>query len=221
MNKLSIGEFLLEVDQDGLFQRGQIIDEDISLLNKENRVGLWMDRFQRHTSDRIGQENLYIRFQCSAHPHPECRFNWVRVLIDFLDPNVYSINDMSPREVKGETPIKIVTSYTGGTSLNTEFLGVKISPNISAENKTEREVYFPEITSSGIGSSKAIWTFQALLNDSVYINRDLSLLVGIPVSVGEIEANVSVRARVFHSKWQKVIPLVGKKTAKFDSNLKF
>lgn len=79
---------------------------------------------------------------CVAHPHPQCRFKWVRLGLDFTVTDGAVIRDMSPREVVGE-PVEVTTKV--GVGLKFEAVAKVLSAEIKPEVSSSRTVYYPKI----------------------------------------------------------------------------
>ncbi|MEA5620650.1 hypothetical protein VB711_22820 [Cronbergia sp. UHCC 0137] len=202
----------LVIDEGALEQRANediLIDQRIRLLAQENRLGLSRGATKRELFDRRTKAILDIPFQVIAHAHPECRFHWVRLTIDFSSTTDAIIRDLSPREVLGSEPVKISTKHTGGLSFEVE--QVKLSPQFKFEKSMEHQIYFPEITSSGAGFSSVQWNFQALSDRELHVDRELRILVSFPASVRRLEANFSLRSRISIKGWAGLIPVMGRK----------
>lgn len=208
----------LELDAGGLEQRGGeaiVADERLTLLTRENRLGLRKGRTTRLLLDDGATAALDLPLQCVAHAHPECRFRWVRMVVDFGPAEGALIRDMSPREVVGAEPMKIVTKHSGGLSFEVEKF--KLGPEFSFEKSTEHEIYFPEITSSGVGFTAAYWNFQAPADEELHVDRALRLLVTHPAASHRLEAKFTLRARVAMKGMISLIPLVGRRQAVVES----
>jgi len=202
----------LVIDEGALEQRANeeiLIDERIRLLAQENRLGLCRGATKRELFDRRTKAILDLPFRAIAHAHPECRFHWVRLTIDFSSTTDAIVRDLSPREVLGSEPVKITTKHTSGLSFEVE--QVKLSPQLNFEKSMEYQIYFPEITSSGAGFSSVQWNFQALGDKELHVDRELRILISFPASVKKLEANFSLRSRISVKGWAGFIPMIGRK----------
>lgn len=207
----------LEADEGELHERAGsavVLDESVRLLARENRIGIWRGETRRDSVDGGVRSVLDVPLRCIAHPHPDCRFRWVRLLVDF-GADGSSIIDLSPREVRGESPVKIVTRYSGGLSFEVEQL--KLGPEFSWERSSEQQVYFPEITSSGLGLSHAIWDFHAVGEAPLHVDRDLRLLLRVPVSENRVVVKFTLRASVAAKGWTGLLPVLGRKKVELDA----
>ena len=205
----------LEVDSGELQERAGpavVLEERVRLLARENQVGLWRGDTRRDTVDGGTRTVFDMPLRCVAHPHPDCRFRWVRLLASFGTEGA-SVSDLSPRDVRGTQPVKIVTRYAGGLSFEVEQL--KLGPELSAERSTEQQVYFPEITTSGVGFSYASWDFHAVGESPLHVDRDLRLLLSLPASADRVEVKFTLRAAVAVKGLAGLVPLLGRTEAEF------
>jgi hypothetical protein len=191
-----------------------VVDESVRLLARENRIGIWRGETRRNSVDGGAGSVLDVPLRCVAHPHPDCRFRWVRLVVDFgTDDSI--IIDLSPREVRGVDPVKIVTQYSGGLSFEVERLN--LGPEFSLERSSEQQVYFPDITSSGLGLSHAIWDFHAVGEAPLHVDRDLRLLVRVPISVDRMEVKFTLRASVAARGLTGLLPVLGRKKVEIEA----
>lgn len=82
---------------------------------------------------------------------------------------------------------------------------------MSFEQATEQQIYFPQLTSSGIGLAAAHWTFKALKKDVLHVDRDLHLLIALPDHWSKLEAKFVLRAQVALNGLVGLVPLVGER----------
>ena len=208
----------LELDEGALIERAETltVDRDISVLARANRLALFRDRTSRHPASEGtgGMDTVDVPLHCVAHAHPDCRFRWVRITLDLARTAGAVIHDVSPRDEVAEHPVKITTTYHGG--LNFNIAAIALTPEISADRSTERDVYFPAVTVSGPGLTHAIWDFTAIANAPLHVDRDLRLLAGVPADVTEIEVRLTLRASVTATGVTGVIPLIGRHNAKIE-----
>jgi hypothetical protein len=203
----------LDIDEDALLERAPalVVDHDIRVLAQSNRLALIRGLTERHGAIRPGADGVDVPLRCVAHAHPGCRFRWVRISMDLSPTAGAVVHDLSPRdEVAGE-PVKITTSYHGGLSFNLSVL--KLGPELSGERSTERDVYFPTVTASGIGLALAIWDFTALADAPLHVDRDLRLLASVPATAKEIQVQLTLRALVVANGIAAAIPLIGRQRA--------
>jgi hypothetical protein len=199
----------LEIDDDEP-ERASTVDEQIRVLAKSNRLAIRSDPATRHRSDTPDTDVIDFPLHCIAHAHPDCQFRWVRVTLDMSDTTGASIADLSPRDEIIDKPVKISTTYKGG--LKFEIAAVPLKPELSAERKTEQDIYFPTVSVSGIGFSFAMWDFTPVGEAPLKVDRALRLLATVPVSVGAIPTRLTVRATVRARGLTGKIPLIGRQT---------
>jgi hypothetical protein len=225
----------LEIDSVGLEQRGAALlsavphaaevfrpdltpqtilkDETVKVMLRDNRLGLLEEALAVARIQDTDQVYAVLKLRCVAQAHPECRFRWVRLALNFGDDSDVTIRGMEPREVKYEQALKITTKTSGSVGL--EATELKIGPKASAEVTKEYQIYVPEITSTGIGFSAAYWNFQALGESDLFVDSDLQLMITYPVSIADVNAAFTLRAGVGLKGWIGSIPLVTKRTVAF------
>jgi hypothetical protein len=186
-----------------------IADETVRLLLRENRLALAKGRSRPQLSLAGGNPDLTyydIPLMCVAHPHPRCRFSWVRLIVDFSLTRGTVICDMSPREVKSKEPVELETKV--GLDLKfeiTEGVGAEFTP----EWTKKRTVYYPKILSSGINFTQGYWDFIAQTDDYMHTNRELRLLVA--ALKGElVKAQFNLSAEVRLEGFLGQIPLLSR-----------
>lgn len=203
----------LEIDDDNDdVERADAVssDEQIRVLARSNRLAIRSDPATRHRTDTPDTEVIDFPLHCIAHAHPDCQFRWVRVTLDMSDTTGATIADLSPRDEIIDKPVKISTTYKGG--LKFEIAAVPLKPELSAERKTEQDIYFPTVSVSGIGFSFAMWDFTAVGEAPLKVDRALRLLATVPASVGAIPTRLTVRAAVQARGLTGKIPLIGRQT---------
>jgi len=86
---------------------GALLDTALWLAGRDNRVALWRGIEAWETTPGAARAVVDLRLRCVAHPHPECRFDWVRLMADFsaldgeildLEPRNAPADHASPRE---------------------------------------------------------------------------------------------------------------------------
>ncbi|MBN9519757.1 hypothetical protein J0H58_14745 [bacterium] len=212
-------EIDLDVNEDFLERAtgSPLADEEIRLWGRENRLALWRGDVIRTQYD-LGRRVVFdIPLRCIAHPHPECRFRYVRLIADFGtgpdgERQEATIEDLSPRQVLGEDPVKIVTKRAGELSFELEEL--KLGPTISAEQEREYVVYFPEIRGAGVGFAAATWDFSTVPVAPLHVDRDLRVLVSFPAGLSEVQGRFRIEAKVERQGLSALIPLVGSRSAR-------
>ena len=193
-----------------------VLDQEVRLWLDRNRVGLTRLSIQRHPpAEQSGDAVLEIVLRVIADADPDCRFESLRLTLDFSNtPNVL-VRDMVPAEVLGKDPVKITSKWIKGLSLEMEQF--KLGPSFSHEHSIESQVYLPEIRGIGIGFNKAVWTFDHLPGAPLYaINKDLRLLVSLPSHLNALPANGTIRVEIARQGWTRVLPLIGHQAMHID-----
>lgn len=173
---LDLDEAALERDVETI-----IVDEDIRLFLRENRIALVKgNAVQVQSEEAEASKTIYydIPLFCIIHAHPECRFEWARLVVDLSVTKDARIHDMAPREVRGDKPVELKT--TVGIDLKFEVIANILGGDISAEHTTSHTVYYPEIISSGLSSARGYWDFLASKGERVHVDKELRLLVSAP-----------------------------------------
>jgi hypothetical protein len=206
-------EPVLDIDEDAIAERAEpiILDREIRVLARANRIALVREPAARHPGQLPGLDAIDFPLRCVAHAHPDCRFRWVRITLDLAGASGSSIRDLSPRDEITDHPVKITTSYHGGLSFAVAAL--PLHPDLAAERTTERDVYFPTITTSGIGLTHAIWDFTAVASNALHVDRSLRLLATIPASTPQVPVKITLRASVIARGVLGAIPLIGRQSA--------
>jgi hypothetical protein len=205
-------DFELDLDEAEMEQRNSatpLIDEQIRLLLRENRLGLWRGQLTRYTDFQSGNSLIHLPLRCIAHTHPDCQFRWVRLTANFADTQGVIITDIVPREAIEKNPVKITIKSSSGLSFETEQF--KIGPHMSTEVNQEYQTYFPELRTSGVGFTSAVWQFQALPNAVLHVDSDLHVRATVPATVTALTSNFTVRGRLSMNGITGLIPLIGRR----------
>jgi len=202
----------LSVDEAGVERGDEAIigDQNVRLLLRENRIALKKGKSTPvHPPDGADPELAYydVPLICVVHSHPECRFCWSRLVVDFSKTNGAIIRDMVPREVRGDRPVEYKTTIGVGAKFEvaSKILGAEVKP----EYTSSRTVYYPEIVSSGVGFTSGQWDFLALGNEYLHANRELRLLVSARNRV-PMQARFTLRAKVKFTGAMGFIPLMAR-----------
>ncbi len=214
-------DFAMTLDESALEQRSEgealIADEQVRVLAHENRLVLRREKTERSNLDDQTTA-LYMLLRCLAHPHPECRFQWVRVSLDFsANPNV-RVSDLFPQRIDGTDPIKV--TLTRSASLAMEFGTYKLGPAVGIERSTEQSIYYPGTIGSGINTSSALWDFQTQGEAPLYVDRDLHLVLAQPTMLVSVLVRVTLRAKVVAKGIAGIIPIVGRREVVFEAVVK-
>lgn len=203
----------LDLDEDALAERwdGEIVvDDRLRVLARENHLSLW-----RSDPDLVdlgdGTAALDLSLHCVAHAHPDCRFRWVRLTLDFADASGVQIADMSPRDEISTIPVTLRTTWSGGLSFEIESL--PLAPEAQVERSREQNVYFPKLTASGIRFRSAVWDFTAVGEEPLHVDRDLRLLLSTPTPAATVPVTITLRGHVSVTGLPGTIPLLGRRTS--------
>ena len=184
-----------------------IIDHNIRLLLRENRIALAKGKSSPVQSNDLGLAYYDVPLICVVMSHPECRFQWSRLIVDLSLTKEARICDMSPQEVRGNKPVELKTTI--GANLKFETVGKVLSFELAPEIASSRTVYYPEIVSAGPGFTIGYWDFLALTSDYLHANRELRLLVSAPVGA-PLQARFILRAKVKFAGVAGIIPLLAR-----------
>lgn len=211
-------DFTMTVDESALEQRSEgealIVDEQIRMLAHENRLVLRRDKTERTPVD-VETSALYMLLRCIAHPHPECRFQWVRISMDFSEnPNV-SVREIFPQRIDGTEPVKV--SMKRSASLSLEYGASKLGTGVEVERGTEQSIYYPSIVGSGVNTSSVLWDFQAQGEAPLYVDRDLHLVLTQPTALEAVRTRVTLRAKVIAKGITGLIPIIGRREVVFET----
>ncbi|MDG4823964.1 hypothetical protein O7635_19070 [Asanoa sp. WMMD1127] len=203
----------LDLDDDALEERwdGQIVaDERLRVLARENRLSLW-----RSDPERVdvgdGTSAVSLGLRCVAHAHPDCRFRWVRVNVDFSAAGGVQVADMSPRDEIASTPVKLTTRWSGGLSF--EIASIPVGPESSVERIREQDVFLPRVTASGPSLRYALWDFTAVGQEPLHVDRDLRLLLAVPTTADAVPVAITLRGNVSAYGVAGAVPLVGRRSS--------
>jgi hypothetical protein len=213
----------LEIDDQSLTERAAqnvLIDESIKILARKNRLGISVKPLQQTEFPAEDKKFADLKIVCLAHADPECEFKWVTFTAGFSKMQGVIIKDMSPRKVVGN-PVKMTTTYKSGANFDVEIAPVAAGVSIGRDQQAEREVYFPEITGSGVGFSHAQWDFKAGDQADLHVDRDLRLLLEYPYLTKFISVKFTIRAEVSVKGLLSYIPLVGKRESEFEVTATF
>jgi len=218
-------EFPLEIDQQAFTERSGaenlILDEKIKILMRENRIGISIQSLKKIEFPTENKTRADLKIICLAHAHPECEYDWVTATVNFSKYQGIVIKDLSPREVVGN-PVKMTTTYTSGANFEVDASLVKAGLKYDKELAAEKDVYFPSITSSGIGFAYAQWEFRAGgERASLHVDQDLRILLEYPFLTKFVSVKFIVRAEVAVRGMLSYIPLVGTREVEFEVSANF
>ncbi|KOX13546.1 hypothetical protein ADK67_44145 [Saccharothrix sp. NRRL B-16348] len=187
---------------------GVVDDEAIIFFRRANRVALAKARPIPVLSTAVpdGRAVSDVPLLFALHAHPECVFEWARVIVDLTPTRDSVVADMSPRDVQ-DVAVDVTTTVGAELALSVEVLSVDVTANPQLTRK--RTVFFPLVAATGIGFRKAYWDFHAKAGDYLHADKVLHLLVDAPSQV-PVTANLTVRAKVRLRGTARVIPLLGR-----------
>lgn len=206
--------FDLQLDEDALRERQGdyvLIDQDVSLWWKRNRIGLVKISTQQHLAPDPSAGTVYdTLFRVIADADSDCHIDSLRLTLDFSATPQVTVQDMIPAEVLGREPVKIKSKTVKGRSFVADSL--ILGPSVSYEQSVESSVYFPEIRGLGVGFNKAVWSFEHLPGAPLYaVNKDLQLLLSAPSSLRELPIHGTLRIEIARKGWTRLLPLIGYK----------
>jgi hypothetical protein len=197
-----------ETSRDELWQAsgGVIDDETISLLRRDNRVGIARGTPSPATHPAVpsGRSVLDIPLLFALQAHPECVYNWARIVVDLSSTNDAVVADMSPRDV---TDVAVDVETTIGIDLSLSLLTKIVDIGAEPEISRKRTVFFPTVTATGTGFRKVYWDFYAKAGDYLHADKELHLLINAPVGV-PVTAGFTVRAKVRFRGIARLIPML-------------
>jgi hypothetical protein len=198
----------VEADRGELWQAsdGVIDDETISLLRRENRVGIARGTPSPVTSAAVppGRSVVDIPLLFALQAHPECVYNWARIVVDLNSTKNAIVVDMSPRNV---TDVAVDVETTIGLDLSLSLVTKVVDIGAKPEVSRKRTVFFPTVTASGTGFRKAYWDFYAKAGDYLHADKELHLLINAPAGV-PVTAGFTIRAKVRFRGLPRLIPLL-------------
>lgn len=216
----SIDFFDLQPDEEALNERQGdyvFIDQEVNLWWRRNRIGLSRSSARQYPAPAGESAGVLYDtvFRVMADADPDCRFESLRLTLDFSATPQVVVRDMIPAEVLGKEPVKITSKTVKGLTFEVEKF--KLGPNISHEQSVESAVYVPEIRGLGVGFSKAVWTFEHLPGATLYaINKDLQLLLSAPAGIGKLPVQGTLRVEIARRGWSQVLPLIGRRAVDID-----
>jgi hypothetical protein len=221
--EVEMDEILCEINLDlngealqELSGEDQVAYQDVRVWGRVNHLAVHRGPLSHRPLD-FGRRVVWeIPLRCLVHPHPQCRFRYVRLSVDLRQASDGSpqtdvrVEDLSPRIVEGRDPIRIMTKRAGDLSFALESVGV--GATTSAEVSREAQIYFPVVRGSKIVPQLAVWDFEPLPEAPLYMDRDLRLLVSGPSAPSsELYAEFRVEARLNVEGLRGLVPLIGRR----------
>jgi hypothetical protein len=172
-----------------------IIGDEVLKILQENRFGLAKGKTTK-LSNCEGRESNKAHYvfplTCVLHPHPECYFRWAQLEVDLTHTEGAIIRDLFPCEVQSDRPTELKSGI--GVGLKFKLLqAASVEPKL--EYSTNRSVYYPKITSSGVNFRKASWSFLSKSGESIPASQELYLLISAPANV-PVLATFDMKANV-------------------------
>ncbi|MEU5870762.1 hypothetical protein AB0A73_04290 [Glycomyces sp. NPDC047369] len=200
--------FEIELDEAERSGFSTVQERALTLLRRENRLGIAMKPAVRLSSDSVakGRAAYDVALMMVVHAHPECRFDWARLVVDLSVTPEAVIEDMAPCEVE-EVPVEIETHVGVGLKFTTSIAAANLE--LKPELSRKQTVFFPTVTASGTGFHKACWDFQAVGDSYLHANRELRLLAS--ARGGEsLRAMFLVQARARMKGIRSLIPMTAR-----------
>jgi hypothetical protein len=185
-----------------------IDDKTIDLLRRQNRVGISRGAVSQVNSEAIppGWSVVAVPLFFALQAHPECVYQWARIIVDLGVTEGAIIKDMSPRDVQ-DVAVDVTTAIGVGLSFSVAAKAVDVSAKPELSRK--RTVFFPTVAASGTGFHQAYWDFSAKAGDYLHADKELQLLVQFPAAVA-LMARLTVRAKVRFRGIAALIPLLAR-----------
>jgi hypothetical protein len=215
----------LDIDPDVEQERDEppleeVLDDDtISLLRRANRVAIARAPTLPVTGAAVPADReariLALLFVLQAHP--DCTFAWSRMIVDFNPTPDSIIRDLAPRDV-ADVPVEIQTS--GAVELSLSAVAKAVDLSVKPELSHKRTVYFPTMSSGGVGFRKAFWDFYPKGDNYLNTDKELKILLESPAGV-PVSAMITVRAKVRFRGMQRLIPLLARTKDTFAETVRF
>lgn len=204
----------LDINEDRLSEstRGDVVigDRDLSIFQRPNRVALGQGTVANH--GRLpGQDALIcydIPLQCVLHPAAGCHFVSARLVVDLKPTAGALVRDMTPREIKGDSPVEVTTTVTA--RLTFDIVPDIVGAEAGRERSTTRKLHYPVIIASGKGFTKAVWDFRSVPGEYLYADREMRLLVSAPDGA-ELSAQFNLLAKVARDGVAAAVPMFRKR----------
>lgn len=194
---------------------GLVIDDRVKTIVGESFLSLWRDEPLWMDRESGGDWLIDLPLRCAAHAHPDSRFRWVHLRVDFSGTPGVVVVDLSPRDEVADHAVKVTTTYKGGVSF--DIASVPLSPEVAVERTREQDVYFPTLRVSGIHLPHAIWTFEAHGEQPLHVDRALRLLLTAEPGTRDITALFTLRAKVAVDGLLSLVPLLGRRTVDLEA----
>jgi len=143
--------------------------------------------------DISGTPGGAIKFACTFHAVPGTRFVEARLALRLNEPPGVYINDLAPREVRENEPVRFKLDDKGQLSLGYAKLGAEFGQ----ESGTSKEfaVYHCAVKGSGENTALALWDFAENPHKQDGIGHEQVLALTI-AATGRVAGTLSVSARL-------------------------
>ncbi|MCL2645795.1 MAG: hypothetical protein FWD61_02185 [Phycisphaerales bacterium] len=146
-----------------------------------------------------------IPLQLELHPSPGCQFTRCTLGIDLSSNPNARIRDMAPR---GEVSAPVTYSIKRSSKASLQVPQV-VGTKVATEVKQKWDVVYPTLTTSGINTAIALWTFIAARNERIHVRNELRLIAeNTPQEV--LLARITLNARARLEGLSSMLPLVAK-----------
>lgn len=201
---------VLDVDESADERNTVIVgDQDVRLLGKDNRIALSLGEIVPLGPASPGLLGYDLGLRCAIHPHPGCRFQSAKLVVDLTATPGATVLDMAPREVRGTSPVEVTTRIGAGMSL--EVVPSMLTGEVQRERSTRQTVHQPVVLTSGRGMTRAMWDFRSVQDADLQPDRELRLLVAAPVGI-TLAARFNLRAEVVLGRAGRMLRLMRKKS---------
>ncbi|CRK56813.1 hypothetical protein [Alloactinosynnema sp. L-07] len=188
-------EAALEIDERDRDRGLEVVgDRDLAVMGRGNRIALALGPVVALGPSPDGALVGYdISLLCVLHPHAGCHFRSAKLVVDLTTTPGATVHDMSPREVRGASPVETTTKVGGGFTF--DIVPTLLSGEVQREQTLRQTVHEPIVLTSGRGFSRAMWDFRATQDADLRPDRELRLLVTTPPGV-PVLARFNLRAQV-------------------------
>lgn len=206
--------FDLDLNPNGYQSRGPgSMEEDVQLLRRyTNTIGIRSVDIQTADASKDSVISA-ISFLLVAHPHPECFFEWVRIIVQLDSFPGAAITDLLPKTEKGDQPVKYTISDEKGIAF--EATTIKLGPSYKHKDEKEYNVYFDKIIAGGKGSATGVWDFMREPGTRLYLENEMKLKLRHGPVLTDAFPDFKVQAKLKIAGWLGSIPVIGSKLVNF------
>ena len=186
----------------------EVIDDSlVSVLRKDTRIGVARGTVSPVSTGDPTRAGFDVPLMCVVHAYPESDVRWAGSRsISRRQPGQPSRTCLR-RTIAGTVPVEVQT--TVGVGLSFSVLPKVLNAELKPEITRKKNVYFPELTSSGPDFHLAYWTFLHGNQPTVHVDRELRLLISAPTGV-TLQPNVTIRAKIAPKGMARLLPLVAR-----------